>query len=289
MKVDRLNIVLLLLSFLFLHNSSSAYHHSSISYIGIEQGLSNNSVRCIYQDHNGFIWFGTYDGLNRYDGYQFKVFRNNLNDSSSLPHNYIYTINEDHHNNLWVGTGQGIGIYNNLTLKFLPAYYFPYRTKIKQKITSNVNAIKTDIKGNVFIGTNGWGLLLQNNGTNVAIQLSLKKGEQQTNDYNVRAIGIDQKQRVWLFILNVGLCIYDYADHKLQLVNNNIKSASCLEADEEDNLWVGNNNGLYKYSIAANSYIKLYDQHPGSLSSNNVACLSFDNQKNYGLGQKEVV
>ena len=48
------------------------------TYLGIDQGLSNNSVRCIYQDHNGFMWFGTYDGLNRYDGYEFKVFSNNF-------------------------------------------------------------------------------------------------------------------------------------------------------------------------------------------------------------------
>ncbi len=44
----------------------------------------------ISQDHYGFMWFGTYDGLSRYDGYEFKVFRNRLNDSTSLPHNYIY-------------------------------------------------------------------------------------------------------------------------------------------------------------------------------------------------------
>ena len=45
-----------------------------VKYIGIEHGLSNNAVTSIYQDHNGFMWFGTYDGLNRYDGYTFKIF-----------------------------------------------------------------------------------------------------------------------------------------------------------------------------------------------------------------------
>ena len=67
-----------------------------IQYLGIEQGLSNNAVTCIYQDHNGFMWFGTYDGLNRYEGYGFKVFRNKFNDSNSLANNRISALTEDH-------------------------------------------------------------------------------------------------------------------------------------------------------------------------------------------------
>ena len=50
--------------------------------LGIDQGLSNNFVRCVYQDKNGFMWFGTYDGLNRYDGYEFKIFRNNFKNNA---------------------------------------------------------------------------------------------------------------------------------------------------------------------------------------------------------------
>ena len=94
----------------------------TIKYLSIDQGLSNNSVRCIYQDHNGFMWFGTYNGLNRYDGYEFRVFRNNLDDTLSLPHNYIYTISEDRQNRLFIGTGQGTVMYNRLTASFMPVY-----------------------------------------------------------------------------------------------------------------------------------------------------------------------
>ena len=68
--------------------------------MGIEQGLSNNSVKAIYRGHRGFLWFGTFNGLNRYDGCEFKIFRNRLNDSTSHPYNYIYAITEDLQNNL---------------------------------------------------------------------------------------------------------------------------------------------------------------------------------------------
>jgi len=65
------------------------------AWLGIDQGLSNNFVRCIYQDKNGFMWFGTYDGLNRYDGYEFKTFRNNFKNNRSLINNWINAIGED--------------------------------------------------------------------------------------------------------------------------------------------------------------------------------------------------
>ena len=64
----------------------------SITHLSIDQGLSNNSVRCIYQDHNGFMWFGTSDGLNKYDGYTFTVYRNNPRDPHSISGNFIQAI-----------------------------------------------------------------------------------------------------------------------------------------------------------------------------------------------------
>src|SRR5687768_17582299 len=94
-----------------LFNPLYATDYPVTTYLGIDQGLSNNSVRCIYQDRRGFMWFGTYDGLNRYDGYSFKVFRNNFKNATSLINNWINTIDEDSDGNLWVGTRQGVCIY----------------------------------------------------------------------------------------------------------------------------------------------------------------------------------
>src|SRR2546423_15500876 len=81
--------------------------HPVSTYLGIDQGLSNNSVRCIYQDKKGFMWFGTYDGLNRYYGYEFKIFRNSFKNNQSLINNWINAIGEDTKGNLWIGTRQG--------------------------------------------------------------------------------------------------------------------------------------------------------------------------------------
>lgn len=73
--------------FLFLSISTKSFCSSSVQYLGIEHGLSNNAVTSIFQDSHGFMWFGTFDGLNRYNGNKFKIFRNQLNNSTSLSRN----------------------------------------------------------------------------------------------------------------------------------------------------------------------------------------------------------
>ncbi len=261
-----------------------AADYPPITHIGIEQGLSNNSVRCIFQDHYGFMWFGTYDGLSRYDGYEFKVFRNKLNDSTSLPHNYIYTINEDNHNNIWVGTGQGIGIYNNLTAGFRPAYYSPFDAKWRARIRYNVTTIKKDVKGDMLIGTNGWGLLVQQADSGEAVQLPYKQGSTVMTGYNVQAICVDKQQRIWLFIQGIGLCLYDDAAKEIRLVNNTLNTASSLEAGDTETLWIGTSKGLYQYSTVSDAMVRSYSEGPGGLSSVNVVCLSLDKQGQLWIG-----
>src|SRR5688500_6802143 len=92
--------------FILLVFSFASYSQSAVlkfKRISTEQGLSQNHVLCIIQDSKGFMWFGTADGLNRYDGYNFKVYKNVIGDSTTLPNNYITTICEDSKGVLWIG------------------------------------------------------------------------------------------------------------------------------------------------------------------------------------------
>jgi hypothetical protein len=76
-------------------------------HVSIEEGLSESVVNCILQDSKGFMWFGTQDGLNRYDGYTFVIYRPDLDDPNSLSDRWITTLHEDTHGNLWIGTRNG--------------------------------------------------------------------------------------------------------------------------------------------------------------------------------------
>ncbi|MCH5596461.1 hypothetical protein MKP09_00235 [Niabella ginsengisoli] len=84
----------------------------------VEDGLSNNAVLCILQDKLGFMWFGTRDGLNRFDGLSYKIFRNNPTDSNSIGSNAIISLDEAADKKIWVGTEKGLYIFNELTEKF---------------------------------------------------------------------------------------------------------------------------------------------------------------------------
>ena len=88
----------------------------------VENGLSNNTVFCSVQDKNGFLWMGTKDGLNRFDGYNFKVFRNDPDDSTSIGDNFIRSLFIDEENRLYAGTQNGLYKFDPLMEKFTLVY-----------------------------------------------------------------------------------------------------------------------------------------------------------------------
>ncbi len=110
----------------------------------VENGLSNNSVQCSLQDEDGFLWFGTLNGLNRFDGYTFKTFHNIPGDSTSIGSNFIRCLYTDH-KTLWVGTNKGIYIYNKIGEKF---------TLFKSVPDGNATQINSDANGNLWFVIN---------------------------------------------------------------------------------------------------------------------------------------
>ena len=92
-----------------LYGQRSSAHFERLS---VEDGLSQSTVTCILQDRQGFLWFGTANGLNKYDGYSFEVFKTDLNDSNSLSGNHIIALCEDRESNLWIGTSAGLNKFD---------------------------------------------------------------------------------------------------------------------------------------------------------------------------------
>lgn len=113
MKASKILVLLLCLPARFLVAQSYYFNHYQV-----ENGLSNNAVICSIQDSNGFLWFGTKDGLNRFEGYTFKIFRNDPDDSLSIGSNFIYSLHEDRDGVLWVGCDRGLFKYNALMETF---------------------------------------------------------------------------------------------------------------------------------------------------------------------------
>ena len=113
--MKRIQIFILWVMVLYL---PVAAHDYMFKHLEVKDGLSNNQVNSIYKDSNGFMWFGTASGLNRYDGYSIKVYRSRQDDEKSLPDSYIEKIQEDAAGNLWLETGAGYAIYNSVSDDF---------------------------------------------------------------------------------------------------------------------------------------------------------------------------
>ena len=94
------------------HGSDVRTRNLKFTHLTTNDGLSQGYVVAILQDHRGFMWFGTRDGLNRYDGNAFVVYKNNPNDPSSLSSNFIQDLMEDDHGYLWIATNTGVNKFD---------------------------------------------------------------------------------------------------------------------------------------------------------------------------------
>lgn len=118
-------------------------------HLSVQDGLSNSFVNCLIQDRTGFIWFGTDDGLNRFDGYEIKVYRNKPDDKYSISENIIWALAEDHSGNLWIGTKTGgLNKYDPLSEKF---EHWNLDSNSTEEI--NITCIYEDSRKNIWIGT----------------------------------------------------------------------------------------------------------------------------------------
>ena len=238
-------------SFCFILARTAIATELPVRYLGIEQGLSNNAVISIFQDHNGFLWIGTYDGLNRYDGYSFKVFHNVIGDSASLAINTIYTIEEDKDHRLWVGGQKGLSIYNVLTSKFSRVRYTSIMGSL-ENLQDNVHLVKSVDPDRVLVATQHNGLLVFEKGAENGFQISLNG--QGTGNYDVTALERSPDGHLWVFVQNEGLFNYDPTQKILLRINSTIRQVNCLKTDRKGRLWLANDVGLFLYDPKSNSY-----------------------------------
>lgn len=257
--------------------SAKALDNPHLHYLGIEHGLSNNAVTTIYQDKYGFMWFGTYEGLNRYDGYTFKVFRNNLTDTASLVNNWIVDIHEDEHHNIFVGTKKGTNLYDITSGKFSQV---KFRSDYKKGLfVSNepVNEFASDGMGNVLIATAGQGLLVYKKNSTVAKQIPFYNRKKRLDAYHVQAVKRDKNNKIWIFLQEYGLATYNPESNRIELVEQTVSTAKCIVPDNRGNIWIGNEYGLFRYNIATKT-MRVYNEAGGFLSNDNVYGLTVDKE-----------
>jgi signal transduction histidine kinase/ligand-binding sensor domain-containing protein/DNA-binding response OmpR family regulator len=266
----------------FFSVSAAASPFPALSFLNIEQGLSNNTVRSIFQDHNGFLWFGTFDGLNRYDGYGFKVFRNKAGDNNSLVHNIILSITEDSLHNCWIGTRQGLSRLEPLSGRFTTIQW-KSGDQPAQPLNAVVRDVKADKHNNLFIATESLGLLLCPQGSIQAQPIPLVKSASSILQYGVKAIRVDGAGNTWVLVQQYGLALYDTHTRQLKLVNESLPDAAWLEV-VSNSLWIASGTAIYSYSPAANALALAFDYHAQQADAGAIVAFSLDKDHTCWIG-----
>lgn len=172
-----------------------------------EDGLSQNYVQCIYQDSAGFLWFGTLNGLNRYDGYEFITFRPDPPGPSGFNLS-ITSLCRASDSTLWVGTENGLYLLNLITEQFQP--YTISGRDIQKTAVCKILAIMRDPGGQIFTGTNR-GLFVYKPEADSLISVPLRMPSGSVVIPAVTSLFIDHEHRLWIGSTNKGLFVCDTA------------------------------------------------------------------------------
>ena len=250
--------------------------------IGIAEGLPSSHVIAIEQDRLGFMWFGTEDGLARYDGIQMRVYRPRDTDSSSISSGYVTAIELDPSGQLWVGTAeQGLNLYDPTTDTFKR-----FSTGKGGLSSEGVKAIAIDPKGRAWFAMSGGGLDRYDAATGTFTEFLAKP-----LDTAITAIAADAKGSLWLGTAGDGVLRWNPDDNTstpfVPPTDEDAVAVTALTVASTGKLWVGTDgNGLYEFDPTTHAVVRFQQDttRPDSLSDDHVSALLEDRAHNVWAG-----
>ncbi|MFO7850792.1 MAG: two-component regulator propeller domain-containing protein [Spirochaetia bacterium] len=234
-----------------------------------EKGLSSLSVSSIVQDQRGFLWFGTQGGLNRYDGYEFKVYKNEPFNANSLSHDLIQTLYMDKDHTLWVGTYNGLNKLNTLTGDVRRYIHDP---EDQSSLSGSVVvSVLRDSRGELWVGTlEGLNRLNEETGEFTRF-LHDPDNPGSLSSNTVRDIYEDSSGRLWIATYD-GLNRYHREENRFSAYRADCEFTMTLGQSRNGHLWVGTwgGAGLYDFDINSKSFTPypLPDERAYSLETN---------------------
>ena len=247
---------------------------AKFSHLSVDQGLSHNSVVSIVQDQNGFMWFATGDGLNRFDGYTFRIYKNDPKDTNSLHSNGLRSLYLDKDSVLWIGFNNGtIDRFNSKTNHFTH-FYLPAANG-KGQIGSGIGCITEDKSNQLFIATDKDGLFILNKKTGTWQNMRNDKNDSNSlPSNNLQKIAFDKHGILWCATWGAGVVSWNPATLKFKQFNNlNSLNIYTVYPDKEGKIWVS----------AWNSGINCIDPGTGKITSNYDTSSYLYKQLPYGL------
>ncbi len=259
-------------------NTRAQTGHINFTSLSTRDGLLSNSVNAITKDRYGLMWFATDDGLNKFDGTNFNVYRHRPGDTTSLRTNEVLALHEDRSGNLWIGTsGGGLSVYDRKKDHFL---HYPVKTGAATLSSSDViRGICSDYRGKIWIAQYE-GLYMVDPVTQSISKLLLRDAAGRPVKTTLLSIYEDSKQRLWIATDN-GLFLYNIRTNTFRLYENNKTDPFSLRGnkvraiaeDKWGNMWVGTSTGLSRLKQDESGFI-----HYPYLSGTEINCIAADDQ-----------
>ncbi|MBL4623601.1 MAG: hypothetical protein JKY42_00395 [Flavobacteriales bacterium] len=213
--------------------------------LSIKDGLSQSTINAVVQDNQGFVWIGTQDGLNKYDGYSFTTYYHDPDDSSSICDNFIRTLAVDSVGNLWIGTDNGLSKFDSRTEIFTSYYH-----KSGDKTSPGGDAVRGmafDENGILWVGTANSGLYSLNTRTEKSIQYHAG-GNGSLSSNNILSVFTDNSNNIWIGTDGSGVCKFNRKKRSfVKITGSGYSIGNVIHTffqDANNNLWIGTNEGL---------------------------------------------
>jgi ligand-binding sensor domain-containing protein/signal transduction histidine kinase/DNA-binding response OmpR family regulator len=271
---------------LFIAGNIFSQNKYRLKNISTTDGLSQSSVIAIHQDNYGQMWFGTRDGLNKYDGSKFTVFRNDVSDKSTISNNDILVITEDNSGKIWVGTYNGLNCYDPVSNTFKRYLH----DKTNNSISGNAVWSIEEIGDELWFGTSN-GLSIYNKKTGLFIPVFHSDTDDSTlPSSNILSVLKTKKGEIWIGTTK-GLCkLVSRKNNKFSFKNYPLNTTDILNVqkiveDNLGNLWIGTKNiGLLKLDKSANKFVSFLSDKEYKEINTDIRSLAIDNQGSLWIG-----
>jgi ligand-binding sensor domain-containing protein len=242
-------VILLFVSFpLFAQEKSMVFDHYDV-----ESGLSTNWIRDLAQDKQGYIWMGTTDGLNRFDGYNFKTYTHSEDDPKSILVNFIRSVHVDNENILWVGYNDGLSRYDADKDGF--KHFKSSPNNISSIVSDKIADLTSDSKGNLWIATRDKGICQLDKITYKFHSFPNHENGLANSQYVMHC---DKKDRLWIGTYNAGISVFDINTKKYLPLDQVTKAldkkfVSSIFEDKQGKIWIGTaKDGVFCYDEKTN-------------------------------------
>ena len=249
--------------------------------IATSRGGSSEKIQCILQDSKGFIWFGTDDGLKKYDGQRFTTFQHEPDEPNSLSNGNILAMLEDHNGMIWIGT-EGGGLNRLDPAKSQFKRYLPEAKNEKSLSHPIVSALFQSEDGILWIGTDGGGLNRLDPQTDSFRRFKRDPMDPKSISHNrIKVLHGDSKGNLWIGTGGGGLNLFDFETETfMQFKHNRFDNTSLssnfvntIYQNEDGVLWIGTfQGGLNRFNISSHQFQRFQNdsRDPYSLSNDNV-------------------